>query len=457
MDVIVTRNLFELKPHPRNTSIFGDPRRVPEFEEIKRSIRERGLQEPLVIKADGTILSGHLRYQALIEIAAENNQFSHEVEIQVRIHEAFVSEEEELRYLFEANISRRQLTPRQIAMAYSAMLQSIPVEPNQGKGGRPRKEITKHITQRGVGVKKKVARLFQVSARTADSLAMIYQTSGVPADVLELVDTKQISVSLASEAVRYALDMAFHRDPEMTSVCVSPLDVHAYLKYPKDQRAKVSDIIRGSKPEEDPPITVEGLPVPGYFGQVETSNVPPPFTPKQLVKDMIRRGVEYSEMDHLDPGLPLHESVQRIRMRLTEAFTHAHNINEEKTAAALEPLLERTAHYLRSMGKDVTVLSGPQNKKVLPENLYEKLVMFRLALEEDLGECDPTVFRTLLTDIAKTAKDKASGIRMAQRLIPAAPNVSESPGPKKEPLVFTSEIAFITHTLGAETVDLLGA
>lgn len=454
MDAIVIRKLHELKPHPRNSMIFGDPRSVPEYAEIKHSILVNGLQEPLVIKADGTILSGHLRFQALRELAAEAKKYAHEVDVSVRIHSDFETAAEELSYLFDANIQRRQLTPRQIAAAYAAMLESLPPDEDKGKGGRPRKDTSKHLPHRRVGTKERVARIFQVSVRTADYLALIYQTAGVPGDVLEMVDAKQISVSLAADAVRYALEAAHRRDPEMTSVSVSPIDVHAYLKYPPEQRRRVSDLVRGEKPQPDPPITVENMPVPGYFSRIEPSPIPQPFTPKQRMKDMVLQGVEYSDLDHMDPGLPLHESVARIRMRLTEAFANAHIVQEERVISALEPLLERVAHYLRSMGKEITVVQDNQKKKVLPESLYERLVLLRFTLEESDPDCDPAVLRSLLSDIAKTAKDRSTTIRTVQKTMPIA--ATGAPVHKKEVPVFDNEIDFIVHVLGIDAVNTLG-
>lgn len=60
---IFDRELSSLKPHPLNQTIYNliDETSL-EFTKLKESIREKGVLQPLVIKEDGTILSGHRRW-----------------------------------------------------------------------------------------------------------------------------------------------------------------------------------------------------------------------------------------------------------------------------------------------------------------------------------------------------------------------------------------------------------
>lgn len=59
------RAVSSLKPHPLNEQIYA-PAGGPEFEDLKRSMSDSaiGLLEPLVTLPDGTIISGHRRWQA---------------------------------------------------------------------------------------------------------------------------------------------------------------------------------------------------------------------------------------------------------------------------------------------------------------------------------------------------------------------------------------------------------
>jgi ParB-like chromosome segregation protein Spo0J len=454
-----TRKLHELKPHPKNGLIFGDPRAVPEYEEIKQSIRIGGLQEPLIVKEDGTILSGHLRFTALREIAADDGKYTHEVDVSVRVHADFESDSQELEYLFNANTQRRQLSPRQIAHAYHALVQSL--RESSPKRGRPlgshRRAIP--IGKRRPDVKERAARLFHISVRNADNLALVYQTPGMPADVLNLVDSHIVSVRIAAEAVRHALSEAKRRNPEGPFV-VDPADVYAFISYPTVTPAtKVKDIVLGAKPGQDPKIEVDGTEVSRYFGRVETSNIPPPYQPDQLVSDMISQGVKYSDRALDDPRVPVQEAVNHIRAKLIGVFARGHNLNEERVAAALDPLLDLVAHYLRAMGKEVSVGRGKEVvKKALPDTMYERLVLLRTVLEEEDPTCDVAILRVLLTDIARRAQEKASAIRKEKLAIRPRPSAeTATPVPRREAPVFSSEIEYITHTLGADLLDILSA
>jgi hypothetical protein len=62
MDKIELRKIGSLRLHPDNVAIFGPPTEEPNYEEIREDIKRRGLQEPLIILDDGTILSGNIRY-----------------------------------------------------------------------------------------------------------------------------------------------------------------------------------------------------------------------------------------------------------------------------------------------------------------------------------------------------------------------------------------------------------
>jgi len=55
----------DLKPHNINSRIYGDERLPDDF---IASVRDRGIIEPLVIKEDGTIISGHRRWRAALAL-----------------------------------------------------------------------------------------------------------------------------------------------------------------------------------------------------------------------------------------------------------------------------------------------------------------------------------------------------------------------------------------------------
>jgi tRNA G10 N-methylase Trm11 len=73
-----------------------------EFESLKRSIKEIGLQVPLIVNQDGILLDGHHRYKAYQELG-----FVQRPETVLRI---FSNPSEEKRFLIKLNRDRRHLT-----------------------------------------------------------------------------------------------------------------------------------------------------------------------------------------------------------------------------------------------------------------------------------------------------------------------------------------------------------
>ena len=61
-DAIQYIGLDQLKPHPRNEEIYGCTARIADLVEL---IQLKGYVQPLTVKTDGTIVSGHRRWRAL--------------------------------------------------------------------------------------------------------------------------------------------------------------------------------------------------------------------------------------------------------------------------------------------------------------------------------------------------------------------------------------------------------
>jgi N6-adenosine-specific RNA methylase IME4 len=59
-----------LRPHPRNSEIYGDPRDSQDFTFFVQDCQENGIH-PLVIAEDGTIIGGHRRYYAALQLGIE--------------------------------------------------------------------------------------------------------------------------------------------------------------------------------------------------------------------------------------------------------------------------------------------------------------------------------------------------------------------------------------------------
>ena len=57
----MNRSISELRPHPKNAEIYGQE---SASEELVASVKSKGVMVPLTIKSDGTIISGHRRFEA---------------------------------------------------------------------------------------------------------------------------------------------------------------------------------------------------------------------------------------------------------------------------------------------------------------------------------------------------------------------------------------------------------
>ncbi|MGA1847251.1 ParB/RepB/Spo0J family partition protein [Deferribacter abyssi] len=102
-------SISQLKPHEKNKEFFEDVVGY-DFEELKRSIIENGLIEPLVVTPDTNgyykIICGNQRYKACKELNIEELPC---------IVKKFENKNEEIKTLIEDNLIRRHLTPYQRA------------------------------------------------------------------------------------------------------------------------------------------------------------------------------------------------------------------------------------------------------------------------------------------------------------------------------------------------------
>src|SRR4051812_39572096 len=91
----------ELRPHPQGDLV--PPMGENEYGALRASIEQRGLQTPIDIDAGGTVLDGHQRLRAARELGLE--------QVPVRL----VAPQDQVEYLVEAAIRRRQLSASQLA------------------------------------------------------------------------------------------------------------------------------------------------------------------------------------------------------------------------------------------------------------------------------------------------------------------------------------------------------
>jgi ParB-like chromosome segregation protein Spo0J len=106
-------NPGELKPHPKNTEIYGDTETVEELPEtFVKSVREKGVLEPLVITDGKQIISGHRRWLAAKHVGLDR--------VPVR-KTTFDDDLTEREALVEFN-RQREKTPGQVVNEFKEML-----------------------------------------------------------------------------------------------------------------------------------------------------------------------------------------------------------------------------------------------------------------------------------------------------------------------------------------------
>lgn len=409
MNKIELRKIGSLRLHPDNVAIFGPPTEEPNYEEIREDVKKRGLQEPLIILDDGTILSGHIRY-ASVCWALEQDGLSKadilEQVIAVRVHEDFESKEEELEYLMAANEKRRQLDPRRIATSYEKLVQVI--EANLGGKKGKKGEALQGLADR-----------LGTSHKLAKSYFTIFSSKVVPDEIKDKVNSKSLSPSAVLEAIKFAEESA-----KRESRAPSMADVDAYVKNPKSKTSLADTVRQVAKattvttstgapsptPKPSPkPVTVEVVPEPKKESPPEPEPVVvTPATPEPVAKgEQKQEGpcetcglVEEGYLDDptgsqdLDPA----ERIVTARRLLKESLGVI--ILDESSTSELLGLHTELTSYLLAMG-----VIKPQVEFSLPTTTLAQVELCQ-SLVQGIGDTvqDPQATRDALLDLVSFSR-----------------------------------------------------
>ncbi len=194
-----TRDLSSLRPHPENAAIFGDPEESEQFDGILASIKANGIWEPLVIKADGTILSGHLRRIVATKLKLKT--------VPVRVVPEFASYRDEVAFVIRSNTDRRQLSKGEIAIAFKRLREIPQTEGGaKKKRGRPEGSVG---SKNNPGIKPGIsetrddaAEMLGVSTDEARALETVFTTPGVPEALKAAVNSGAVAPTPAAKAVK---------------------------------------------------------------------------------------------------------------------------------------------------------------------------------------------------------------------------------------------------------------
>jgi len=109
-----TRRLEELRDHPRQQELAGDVSETV-LDELARDMDDRGLQQPVEILPDGTVIAGHQRLRAARKLGWP------EINVIVRDDLGEADDPEALFHLVADNALRRQADAIATARAYRAL------------------------------------------------------------------------------------------------------------------------------------------------------------------------------------------------------------------------------------------------------------------------------------------------------------------------------------------------
>ena len=245
MDKIELRKIGTLRQHPLNVKYFGVPTEDPNYIEIRDSIAKEGLQEPVIIKNDGTILSGNLRYAGYMGYLAEVHKDSgnsrniiSESLIPVRVHPDFESEAEEVMYLIRSNLVRRQITPERAALIWNMWKSEYETLPKR-KPGRPPAGASK------IESPKEIAAQLGITVNKADALVVVKNSPLVPVAIKTKVYNNKLSPNLVAKAVTFAEEEAIREQRKPTQA-----DVLLYIANPPPK--KLADTIQGTVSDPTP-------------------------------------------------------------------------------------------------------------------------------------------------------------------------------------------------------------
>ncbi len=195
--------VHRLKAHPKNAEIYGADDVSPEFVE---SVRRRGIMEPLAVREDGTIISGHRRWQAARLLKMET------VPVQVV---SYTDELDEREALLAFNRQREKTFSQRMAEAEElraiegerarARMSEAAKAQHQGHTALPvfEGQATLPDPQKGQA-RDKVAAAVDMRPRTYAKAEKVWQAAKadpVARELVEKLDRGQVTVSAAYKQV----------------------------------------------------------------------------------------------------------------------------------------------------------------------------------------------------------------------------------------------------------------
>lgn len=171
-----TRRLEELSEHPRQQELAGDISEAA-LAELARDMKNRGLQQPIEILRDGTIVAGHQRVKAAKKLGWT------EIEVVIRDDLAEADDPEVLFHLVADNALRRQADAIATARAYRALK-----ELDQHREWNDLRHDDRRDTRDRIG---------KVLGKTGRNLDRLVQLLDLPRSIQDAVSRKELTQTAA--------------------------------------------------------------------------------------------------------------------------------------------------------------------------------------------------------------------------------------------------------------------
>lgn len=171
--------LTDLRPHPRQASVFNDVS-DSELAELATNIKDYGLQHPIHILADGTIVSGHQRVRAARLLGWDT------ITAVVRDDLGEADSLTSVEHLIQENLQRRHLDPLGIARCYQELKRLAQANGRIRGTGNVRDQISSRLPG-------------QYKGRTLDRLVRLLE---LPDDVQEMFRDHRLNQSQAEKILR---------------------------------------------------------------------------------------------------------------------------------------------------------------------------------------------------------------------------------------------------------------
>ena len=267
--------ISEIKSHPNNTATFRDLA-GEEFEDLKASIRDHGIIEPVVINQHGVIICGHQRVRACVELGI--------ADVPVVVREVATDEEHET-LLIEENLRRRQLLPSESFKAVKRLYELRGIKHGGDKqtatvAACSVAELACELgkSERSVRTMRTLADLIEPLATMLDrneiTQAVAYQLAQLDADGQKSMESwmglKELSEMEAKRVKREYFKAKAEAD--------------AHAKKVSDLEAALSDLSK-KLPTDDVLATIASL-----TAQLKAANEKPPVT--EVVTEIVREVVE---------------------------------------------------------------------------------------------------------------------------------------------------------------------